>query len=198
MALIRRRSSTDSPSLGTAHARLDQIILLERALKRGYVLRLRIEVPDDCRWSQVLLGALLQYGPYYGIRRRCCFFVFVAAGGTVDDEYDYVDFVCDRQEELVWAGDADGWLRSLAMEQPGEEHPPPPECHTSVRGHPSSVLDMCANRHGVLSVSDARVTFHDRGGLTLKLPRSSARVRRARHRGPFGLFLFPQACSPSL
>ena len=73
--------------------------------------------------------------------------------------------VCDRQEELVWAGDADGWLRSLAMEQPGEEHPPPPECHTSVRGHPSSVLDMCANRHGVLSVSDARVTFHDRGGL---------------------------------
>ena len=33
MALIRRRSSTDSPSLGTAHARLDQIILLERALR---------------------------------------------------------------------------------------------------------------------------------------------------------------------
>ena len=58
--------------------------------------------------------------------------------------------VCSRPEE--------------AEEEEGAP-PPPPECIVSVRGHRESVLAMCPNRHGVLSVSSTRVAFHTRGGM---------------------------------
>eukprot|EP01043_Picozoa_sp_COSAG02_P064833 COSAG02_NODE_9597_length_2166_cov_40.635320_1_plen_667_part_10 len=74
---------------------------------------------------------------------------------------------CDRHEEIIWTADAMGYITALATAQPEDEGAPAPapECLVSVRGHRTSVLAMCPNRHGVLSVSDTRVAFHTRGGI---------------------------------
>ena len=78
---------------------------------------------------------------------------------------------CDRHEELIWSADAMGYITALCCSLPEEAEeeegapPPPPECIVSVRGHRDSVLAMCPNRHGVLSVSSTRVAFHTRGGM---------------------------------
>eukprot|EP01048_Picozoa_sp_COSAG05_P007286 COSAG05_NODE_509_length_9130_cov_3.978740_8_plen_1222_part_00 len=73
---------------------------------------------------------------------------------------------CDAVQEMVWVGSAEGCVTAMSMDQTSaDDQPTPPEIYTSVRGHDGRVGVVCANRFGVLSVSETRATFHSRGGI---------------------------------
>jgi PAB-dependent poly(A)-specific ribonuclease subunit 2 len=74
---------------------------------------------------------------------------------------------CDTVQEIIWTANAEGWVASLSADQSvtRRQHAAPPQLYTSVRAHAQSVHGLCASRFGVLSISDSRVTFHNRGGM---------------------------------